>query len=231
MWGVVYREPTARSCLDYAKKCYRTSGYYQIKIEKNCNDAYHTVYCDMESEPGSAWTLVQSYALKNKDTPEFTKTPLKYDAPVHSDTPSWNAYRMSHSQMSHLKKHSTHWRITCDFQSNSVDLRRDYALASFLDFDAMTFEGFGVCKMMKYINIRGHQCFDCTAAWWARYNGGPIDSLHVDSSLSSLVCQFDASAGSVYDEDNFGVYVSTNTDFRCTSSPDATTNIWFGGYL
>ena len=228
---MVYHEPTAQSCLDYAKKSYRTSGYYLIKTEET-GDACHTVYCDMESEPGSAWTLVISFALKNKETPEFTKTPLKYDAPVRSDTPSWNAYRMSHSQMSHLKKHSTHWQITCDFQSNPVDLRQDYALASFVDFDAMTFEGFAVCKMMKYINIRGHQCFDCTAPWWAGYDGIPRDSMHVDSSgIVSPDCQFDPVAGSVIDEDNFGAYVSTNTDFRCTSSRNATTNIWFGGYF
>ena len=227
---MVYREPTARSCLDYAKKRYRTSGYYQIKMDET-GEVYHIVYCDMESEPGSAWTLVQSYALKNKETTEFAKTPLKYDAPVHSDTPSWNAYRMSHSQMSHLKQHSTHWRITCDFQSNPVDLRRDYALASFLDFDAMTFQRTGVCKMVKYINIRGHQCFDCTAAWWARYDNSGKSSIHVDSSRTSSGCQLDASAGSISNEDNFGGYGTINSNFRCTSSLDATTNVWFGGYF
>ena len=117
----------------------------------------------MESEPGSAWTLVESFKLGNKHMAQFSTTAFKYDAPVSSETPNWNAYRMTHSQKSHLKTHSTHWRVTCDFQSNPTDLYRDYALASFVNFDVMTFEGAGVCKLMKYINIRGHQCSNCTA--------------------------------------------------------------------
>ena len=189
-------------------------------------DVCHTVYCDMESEPRSAWTLVQSFAFKNKSIPELTGTPLRFDASISSGTPNWNAYRMSHSQMSALKTQSTHWRITCDLQSiDPIDLHRDYALASFENFDAMTLDDHGVCMLMKYVNVRGHHCSNCTAAWWSHFKA----SLHLDSS-SAKGCQFDASQGSVSSEDNFGLYSNTNSNFRCTSYPDATTNIWFGGY-
>ena len=93
-----------------------------------------------------------------------SKHPLKTNAPVLPNTPNWNRYRMSLPQMQHLKSQSTHWRVTCDFQSNPADLHQDYALARFKDFNALSFLGSSVCKKMVYINIRGHECAECTAA-------------------------------------------------------------------
>ena len=122
--------------------------------------------------------------------------------------------------MNDLKKQSTHWRVTCDFQTKPVDIYRDYAVAiRFKNFDVMTFEGGNVCKLMKYINVRGHQCAECTTAWYAYVNR---ESVHLDST--STACQFTPRGGAVFSEDNFGLYLFKNTKFRCTSSPDATTN-------
>ena len=180
----------------------------------------------MESEPGSAWTLVESFALKNKAIPAFSQRSLKINAPVLPKTPNWNRYRMSLSQMNDLKKQSTHWRVTCDFQAKPVDIYRDYAVARFKNFDVMTFEGGNVCKLMKYINVRGHQCAECTAGWYAYVKG---ENVHFDSQATG--CQFTPGKGAVYSEDNFGLYWFTNNKFRCTSSPNATTNFWFGGYF
>lgn len=180
----------------------------------------------MESQQNSAWTLVESFALKNRDTPAFSKHPLKTDAPEQSQTPNWNSYRMSFSQMHQLQAQSTHWRVTCDFQTKPVDLYRDYAIATFKDFDVLSFTGTNVCMKMQYINIRGHHCNECTAGWWAIVKK---NSLHVDSSRAQ--CQLQAKDGAVHSEDNFGLYAVTNNKFRCTSSADATTNIWFGGDL
>ena len=183
----------------------------------------------MESEPGSAWTLVKSFALKNKALPAFSRRLLRFNYPVLPKTPNWFAYRMSLTPMNNLKQQSTHWRITCDFQNKPVDIHRDYALASFTNFDLMTFTGGIVCKLMDYINVRGHLCADCTAGWYAfaHFNGG--EAVHLDSSVTG--CQFAPGGGSVNSEDNFGLYLYTNKKFRCTSSPGATTNFWFGGYL
>ena len=180
----------------------------------------------MESEPGSAWTLVESFALKNKAIPAFSQRTLKINAPVLPKTPNWNRYRMSLSQMNDLKKQSTHWRVTCDFQAKPVDIYRDYAVARFKNFDVMTFEGGNVCKLMKYMNVRGHQCAECTAGWFAYVNR---EGVHFDSTWTG--CQFTPGGGAVGSEDNFGFYSRTNNKFRCTSSPDATTNFWFGGYF
>ena len=225
-WGKFHRVVTAKSCLHLLKKGYKANGYYQIN---NNGNSFQTVYCDMESEPGSAWTLVESFAFKNKALPAFSKRVLKIDAPVLPKTPNWNVYRMPLTQMNNVKQQSTHWRITCDFQAKPADIYRDYALASFTNFDVMNFEGGNVCKLMEYINVRGHLCAKCTAGWYAytSYNGG--EALHLDSP--STGCKFTPGGGATRSEDNFGLYLYSNKKFRCTSSPDATTNFWFGGYL
>ncbi|XP_028416174.1 uncharacterized protein LOC114539797 [Dendronephthya gigantea] len=215
---------TAQSCLDYFKRGYKTNGYYHI-INHGVNGLVHTVYCDFTSEPGFAWTLVESFALKHKLLRAFRKSPLKTNDPVNPNTPNWNLFRMSYKQMSHLRSQSTHWRVTCNFQAKPIDIYRDYARATFKEFDALDFVGGVPCKKMEYINIRGHHCTECNARWLAKVNQW---SLHSDST--SLGCDFQPKTGAVLSEDNFGYYVNVNKKFRCSSSPRATTNYWFGGY-
>jgi hypothetical protein len=176
------------------------------------------------------WTANQdqlpalSFARKNKGTTALRNHQLSANSPINEKTPiNWNIYRMSLSQMNALKPHSTHWRVTCSLPTHGVDYR-DYARANFVDFDIMAFTGSGVCKKMELVNIRGHQCAQCTAMWW-HINAHPA----MDSSISS--CEFVPTAGSVPSEDNFGYYAFFNTNFRCTATPDSTTNWWFGGYL
>ncbi|CAB3976580.1 Hypothetical predicted protein [Paramuricea clavata] len=113
------RNVTAQSCLDYLKRGVKTNGYYSIK-NYGTDGWVRTVYCDFESEPGFAWTLVESFALKNKFLPAFHIHPLKVNAPVNPNSPNWNLFRMSFLQMSQLRAQSTHWRVTCSFQTNSV---------------------------------------------------------------------------------------------------------------
>ena len=154
----------ARSCLDLLRKGVKTSGHY--KIYDCTNDCFTNVYCHMECEPGAAWTLIESFALKNKGTAALRNHQLSANSPINEKTPiNWNIYRMSLSQMNALKPHSTHWRVTCSLPTHGVDYR-DYARANFVDFDIMAFTGSGVCKKMELVNIRGHQCAQCTAMWW-----------------------------------------------------------------
>ena len=178
----------------------------------------------MTSEPGSAWTLVMSYALKNKNVGQFgANGQMQNNLPVNEDSPNWNLYRMTLTQMNHLKSQSTHWRVTCSFPTHKVDYT-DYVRANFTDFDIMTFRGFGICKKVEYINIRGHQCAQCTSTWWQ-----DNEAAHLDSTFTS--CQFLPTQGSVSSEDNFGLYSYYNNKFRCSAGPPSTTNWWFGGYL
>ena len=211
----------ARNCLDLLRNGVITSGQY--KIYDCASDCFINVYCDMESEPGAAWTLVESFAFKNRLTTALRDFHLSVSSPINERTPNFNIYRMSLSQMTSLKSQSSHWRVTCSLPTHGVDYR-DYARAKFADFDIMTFTGSGVCKKMEYVNIRDHQCAQCTAMWW-HINAHPA----MDSSISS--CEFVPTSGSVPSEDNFGYYAFFNTNFRCSAGPDSTTSWWFGGYL
>ena len=217
-------EITPRSCLDYSRKGFKDNGYY--KIYNFHTNTFLTVYCDFTSEPGAAWTLIESYSLKNNNLDSFKKYPFSTDAPVNDKTPNWSLYRMSFAQMKLLRSQSTHWRVTCSFQEGNSYLYDDYARANFADFDVLSFTGYDVCKKMEYVNIRGYHCVDCKATWFAV---NKTYAAHIDSSFSS--CQFLPNTGSFYSEDNFGYYGIKNSKFRCTSSSSATTNWWFGGYI
>ena len=52
----------------------------------------------------------------------------------------------------------------------------------------------------------------------------------MDSSLR-VDCEFDGSetGDGLSLEDNFGLYVVVNPKFRCSSTPNATTQFWIGG--
>ena len=75
-----------RSCTDLYKSGARNSGiYYLIQT-----GALFKVHCDFESEANSTWTLVMSYALKNKA--QFA-APLSLGAAVKGSDPNWEAHR------------------------------------------------------------------------------------------------------------------------------------------
>ena len=76
--------------------------------------------------------------------------------------------------------------------------------------------------MVDYINIRGHEGKNITVPFWQPQ--GQV--FHTDSSFKP--CTFDAKEGSVENEDNFGLYVSTNVKFKCTESDNSTTQFWLG---
>ena len=211
---------TPRSCLDHFKNGLKTNGYYNIY---DASSNLITVYCDMTSEPGKAWTLVMSWVTTNKDMPEFRLKSLFQNFPVDEDLPNWNRYRMSLSMMNGLSAQSTHWRATCSFPTYGVDYT-DYVRGKFVDLDVINFLGSNVCKTVEYVNIRGHQCNNCNVPWWQSISSYCI---HTDSSYTT--CTFDATQGAGTGEDNFGFNSNVNYNFRCTADASATTNWWFGG--
>ena len=76
--------------------------------------------------------------------------------------------------------------------------------------------------MVDYINIRGHEGKNVTVPFWQ-----PVtEVLHTDSSTKT--CAFDATEGSVVNEDNFGFYDVHNENFTCTQSNSSTTQLWMG---
>ena len=130
--------------------------------------------------------------------------------------------RLGLQRMQNIRSLSTMWRATCSFPIRKADIFRDYIRAQLQNIDILTYKDTWKCLEVDYINIRGHEGKHITVPFWQ-----PQDQvLHTDSSVKH--CTFDATEGSVENEDNFGLYVSHNVKFQCTESDNSTTQFWLG---
>ena len=214
-----YKKP--RSCLEAWNKGARASGFFCIQD----NDGHlRKVYCDLASEPGWAWTLVTSQSLLNSEE-QFAQKGLLVDSPKNAELANWQAYRLPLRKMEELRSRSTHWRVTCNFPTLGVDYR-DYVRAEFAKFDILTFLVGRVCKEVEYIDIRGHACQQCTAAW------GQKNDLFLTHRSDVNDCGRGSTPDHITGEQSFGRYKKgRNPKFRCTSGSSSTTNYWFGSKL
>ena len=131
------------------------SGVYNLVISEN-----KTVktYCDFSSETGTAWTLIESFSLSNK---EFYKNkPFYHDFPRNENNFTWLDFRVSYQALVNIRDNSTHWRVTCDFPSGLS--YTDYARASLKDTDLLTFVNQDKCQRYEFVSARGINCTDCT---------------------------------------------------------------------
>ena len=202
------------------------NGIYIIVDQQNVS---FSVFCDFASEPGAAWTLIQSHSLEN-NAAFRRKAFYLHDMPVNQDAPEWNRYRLSMSRMKSIRNVSTHWRATCNFSTIGVDYR-DYWRVSLRSLDLLaepTRVNAGFCLLSEFVNIRGNICTNCTVL--TGYSSSY--SLHLDSWFGQNIgCDFNGRPhGGKKNEDNFGFYVTTNPDFRCTSSMKSTSQFWLGGF-
>jgi len=181
----------------------------------------------MESEPGFVWALIQSFSLANKGM--FEEKMFGKDFPVNhtKNNVDWNSYRLSLTQMESIANHSTHFRATCNFPTEGLQYT-DYARAKLEGHDI--FGGWNVqCRQYEYINIRGIECSNCTAGTKQKTNSAW--SIKGYQSKRKWGCDFDGSPGAISNnERSFGFYGdgTVNADHRCSSSPTATTQHWFG---
>ena len=146
---------------------------------------------------------------------------------ISGDAPNWQAYLIKRPYLLWLRDHSTHWRATCRYNTDGT-VYTDYLRASLEDFDIIRDVPLkaDTCRPYEYVNIRGNECVNCTA--FTAYKKGS-QPLHVDTYITHLSCNLDASKTAIDWEDNFGKYYSTNPKFRCTSNSDDTTQFWIGG--
>ena len=124
--------------------------------------------------------------------------------------------------MKNLRSHSTVWRATCSFPTYKSDIIRDYVRARIQMVDILDYFG-SSCQVVEYINIRGHNGSDISVGFYLAHG----EHFHSDA-YGYFGCSFDARQGSTYQEDNFGLYNHVNPAFRCTESPESTTQYWFG---
>lgn len=197
-----------------------------------------SVYCDMDSEPGFIWTLVQSFSLENADIFRGKRfginLPLNFDSQSSTSVESsssgsgvdWMIYRMPLLQMQSLADHSTHLRATCNFPTHGLK-KTDYARAKLKNHDFFGTFSYQ-CLHYEYINIRGISCENCTAATKQRnFSSWTINSYR---SKTEFGCDLDGSPGVNGNEHNFGQYRldATNSAHRCSSSSASTTQHWLG---
>ncbi|CAH3028432.1 unnamed protein product [Porites evermanni] len=205
-----------KSCQAYKTAGETSSGLYTIIDDSNQS---FQVFCDFASEPGFAWNLIQSFRLSQTQNIIFSG----YTNAISDDQPNWHAYLIHPIYLVWLRTQSTHWRATCRYDTNGV-VYTDYMRTSLANCDIITLpEGTppNICFQFEFINIRGHECFNCTAPLW----NSP--ALHTDTGLT--FCELNATEGAVASEDNFGLYSSANPLHRCSSGPNSTTKFWLGG--
>ncbi|EDV25806.1 uncharacterized protein TRIADDRAFT_55274 [Trichoplax adhaerens] len=211
------------------RNLYHTSRNGYFTLYDSISKPY-LAFCDFQSDPGFAWTLIESLSTTNARTPKFS-TGFYYNVPSSECTPNWSCYRLSKARMVALKNapSSTHFRATCNFNSQSVkglQNRRDYLRASFCAvnfFFAVKVNA--ACVTVDYINVRGHSCRKCSIPFWT----SNIWHLHIDLPQAAASCGKFEVPNQVQSEDVFGAYWKVNPFFSCTATSASTTNWWIGG--
>ncbi|XP_078354394.1 uncharacterized protein LOC144639000 [Oculina patagonica] len=170
------------------------------------------VYCDFDSE--------FDFVLRLRR--------FGVDFPVNEDEGgiNWEIYRLSLSRMQSIARVSNHLRATCNFPDDGL-VYTDYVRAK-LEGHVLFGAWKSKCRTYEFVNIRGIECYDCTAGTWQN-----SDSMwHIDSYESaSIGCEFDGTGESVTSEQNIGRYEYKTPAFRCTSNPESTTQFWIGSML
>ncbi|XP_031564311.1 uncharacterized protein LOC116299733 [Actinia tenebrosa] len=182
------------------------------------------VYCDMTSEQGMVWTLIESFALSAKK--KYKAAPLTMDFPSNEENPpNWSDYRLSRNTMQHVKRDATHWRASCNYDKDRL-MKTDYIRGRLSEMDILTYLGGFTCARVEYINVRGISCQNCTT----HFRQTSVLHAFVDSGYGlNIGCQWNGRHGAVrYWCDNFGRYDIINPAHRCPSSLSSTTQWWLG---
>eukprot|EP00118_Oscarella_pearsei_P019413 m.206318 g.206318 ORF g.206318 m.206318 type:complete len:288 (+) comp39671_c0_seq12:566-1429(+) len=210
----------ARSCVDHMMNGATRCGYYVI----DDGEESYTVYCDINSEIGAAYTLVESFALKYNDK-LFKKKSFTQNFPISHNSPRWDYYRLTKDRMTRLADVSTHWRATCNFPEVGLTYE-DYVRVKITALNPVTFQGQQVCIPVEMIELLGRREFLLTANFYQVPN-----SYHLFHVSHSDKCEMKKTPGSISDGHQWGYYGYKDPKFSCTESSDSTTQHWFGGHI
>lgn len=184
------------------------------------------VYCDTTSDPGMVWTLIESFSRLYRA--KYRNMPFSVDFPVNVMKFNWTDYRLSLAAMRHIRNQSTHWRATCNFDQDGL-IMNDYVRGRLIDIDVITYLGGHACFPVEYVNVRGHNCSDCTT------HIRQDDKFHIfidsyQGSAYKCSINFLENSIKVLNDycDNFGKYKIVNPEHRCVSSSSSTTQWWLG---
>eukprot|EP00118_Oscarella_pearsei_P019414 m.206322 g.206322 ORF g.206322 m.206322 type:complete len:288 (+) comp39671_c0_seq13:566-1429(+) len=210
----------ARSCVDHMMNGATRCGYYVI----DDGEESYTVYCDINSEIGAAYTLVESFALKYNDK-LFKKKSFTQNFPISHNSPRWDYYRLTKDRMTRLADVSTHWRATCNFPEVGLTYK-DYVRVKMRALNPVTFSGGGTCIPVEMIDSHGRREFQLTANFYQKYNYEQL----CHSSWMDL-CEMKKTPGVKRLANSWGCYAGVDPNFSCAKTPDSTTQFWFGGYV
>ena len=184
----------------------------------------------MQSDPGFAWTLIESLSLENGQRSKFRQS-FYYNVPSHDCSPNWSSYRLSKSKMMTLStaSSSTHFRATCNFnESSKIGLTsyRDYLRVSLCAYKLLlSSPERHTCAVVDYINVRGYSCSRCSIP----IHSGRRYHLHIYNNNVRTMCDRINFPNAVSHENEFGHYQHVNTRFSCSATRTSTTNWWIGG--
>ena len=215
------KSPTSCKQLQPEAKKPKTSTVYTLYDP--AGKSFYQTFCDFTSKNGFVWTLLESFSLANKN--DFKTQPFLKDYTVNQNSFKWNKFRLSKLIMNSTLSHSTHFRATCNFNTDGL-VTTDYLRAKTTDLNILLLNG-APCVTLQYINIRGHDCYNCSV-WMTQEATG---HLHTDSYYGGDHCPFKgAKSGSIGGggEDNFGYYDTVNPLHRCSSGNNSTTQWWCG---
>ena len=235
---------SSQSCLEIARaqKAPLKNRYYLIYNDNSCNQGYPRhffVYCDFTSQPGYAWTLIESFSRDNRYHNSINHA-FTGDYSVNSDSPDqhWALYRMSRSRMLSIYNRDRSltsqplWRATCNFASLPRPFPpspTDIIYSSFTNVDILNFFS-GRCVTLDYANICGSVGKSSSYFLYA----DRLTHLYIPAFYSASVCGKRILGGNGWDhiwDEYFGAYDSYNAGFSCTKSGNSTTNWWIGAKI
>jgi len=162
---------------------------------RTANDSRLKVFCDAKSEPGIVWTLIESFALSQRV--KYRDKDFAKDFPVNTENLNWTDYRLSRFAMEHVKNHSTHWRATCNYNSEGL-VKKDYIRGLLSADDVIDNLSSYRCAPVEYVNVRGMKCSNCTTHIRHEANR----HIFVDSTGGKILqCDIHFKSGSVYDQE------------------------------
>ncbi|XP_028413736.1 uncharacterized protein LOC114536587 [Dendronephthya gigantea] len=188
-------------------------------IYNTAGNKTYNVHCHFDQKNQKSWTMVTSFAFSNNQ--HLSSSPFWVDKPYNEEAPNFKLYRMSLKRMMKVRKLATEWRSICAYNGKMSD-RLDSVRGEFKDLDPLKNVRIGSCKRVKYVNIRGTTCIDCTAKVFQT----ETQFFHIDSDKTCTL-PFPPDASTI-SEDNFGYYRNVNPNFTCTSDGESTTSWWFG---
>ncbi|XP_046863867.1 uncharacterized protein LOC124457719 [Xenia sp. Carnegie-2017] len=205
----------ARSCRSYRGQ---QNGQYKIFTP---DEQLISVYCHFDGH--RAWTLVQSFSLENSIN--YENKPYYKNFPRNVTSPSWKDYRLSLETMIGIKEDKNdRWRITCNYTSINWNVG-DRLEATYKNIELLDEKKYdGECVLVEYVNIRGASCSRCNISIFQNENY----IFHADSTKTKCGRTWNGTPCDGLNEDNFGHYKCRNNRHDCTSSNNATTQLWFG---